>query len=229
MKEHRIIALTGAEGVGKDTFYDLFNNVLRRNALKKSEDAFVSIEPYERRSFAEPIWQMVVGLLNSNADIVKSPEKKNKPIKELEYISFRGENFSYEKDAEKAKPFNVVFNPKIEEVTPRSLCITIGEMFKNLYGKKVWVKRLIDSVGDKRVIVTDLRFAVEYEELKKLNATFVRIVRLDKMGRSLENNSYEMGSVPDSELDYVLYNKGDEFSFEKAIEEMINKLGIEYK
>ena len=229
MKEHRIIALTGAEGVGKDTFYDLFHNVLRRNALKKSEDAFVSIEPYERRSFAEPIWQMVAGLLNSNADIVKSPEKKNKPIKELEYISFRGENFSYEKDAEKAKPFNVVFNPKIEEVTPRSLCITIGEMFKNLYGKKVWVKRLINSVGDKRAIVTDLRFAVEYEELKKLNATFVRIVRLDKMGRSLENNSYEMGSVPDRELDYVLYNKGDEFSFEKAIEEMINKLGIEYK
>lgn len=227
MKEHRIIALTGAEGVGKDTFYELFHSVLRRNASKKSQLSMCGVDTYERRSFADPIWRMVAVLLKSDVNSVRSPEKKNKLIREFEHFSFMNKKFSYVEDAEKDKPFGVSFDVKTENVTLRSLCITIAETFKELFGEKVWVKYLLDSVGNQRTIITDLRFNVEYEALKKLNVTFVRIIRVDEMGRRLENNEYEMGSVPDSELDYILYNKGNKDDFEKAIEEMIKKLNIE--
>ena len=78
-----------------------------------------------------------------------------------------------------------------------------------------------------KVVITDLRFEKEYEALKELNATFIRIVRIDENGKKVENNQYFMKKVPDEEMDYVLYNRGDEKAFKSAIVEMIEKLKIE--
>lgn len=227
-KSHQIIALTGAQGVGKDAFWYLFNTALMEKArIKYNSSADI---PYSRKSFAEPIWGMVAAVTNKSVRDVSSFETKNNAVELFSCYAVGDNYFSFKREAQEFfNEYKSKFD-EIEEVktTYRDLAELLGERFKDWFGESFWVKYLLSNLRrDDKAVITDLRFEKEYEALKEINATFVRIVRIDKDGKKVENNQYFMKKVADEEMDYVLYNRGDEKEFKSAIEEMIEKLKIE--
>lgn len=227
-KTHQIIALTGAQGVGKDAFWYLFNTALMEKArIKYNSSADI---PYSRKSFAEPIWGMVAAVANKSVRDVSSFETKDNAAELFSCYAVGDNYFSFKREAQEFfNEYKSKFD-EIEEVktTYRDLAELLGERFKDWFGESFWVKYLLSNLRrDDKAVITDLRFEKEYEALKEINATFVRIVRIDKDGKKLENNQYFMKKVADEEMDYVLYNRGDEKEFKSAIEEMIEKLKIE--
>lgn len=227
-KTHQIIALTGAQGVGKDAFWYLFNTALMEKAGKKYNSS--ADIPYSRKSFAEPIWGMVAAVANKSVRDVSSFETKDNAAELFSCYAVGDNYFSFKREAQEFfNEYKSKFD-EIEEVktTYRDLAELLGERFKDWFGESFWVKYLLSNLRrDDKAVITDLRFEKEYEALKEINATFVRIVRIDKDGKKVENNQYFMKKVADEEMDYVLYNRGDEKEFKLAIEEMIEKLKIE--
>lgn len=226
-KTHQIIALTGAQGVGKDAFWYLFNTALMEKARRKYNSS--ADIPYSRKSFAEPIWGMVAAVTNKSVRDVSSFETKDNAAELFSCYAVGDNYFSFKREAEEFfNEYKSKFD-EIEEVktTYRDLAELLGERFKDWFGESFWVKYLLSNLRrDDKAVITDLRFEKEYEALKEINATFVRIVRIDKDGKKVENNQYFMKKVSDEEMDYVLYNRGDEKEFKLAIEEMIEKLKI---
>ena len=227
-KPHKIIALTGAQGVGKDSFWYLFNTVLMEKArIKYNSSADI---PYSRKSFAEPIWRMVAAVANKSVQDVSAFETKDNAAELFSCYAVGDNYFSFRREAEEFfNEYKSKFD-EIEEVktTYRDLAELLGERFKDWFGESFWVKYLLSNLQrEDKVVITDLRFEKEYEVLKELNATFIRIVRIDENGKKVENNQYFMKKVPDEEMDYVLYNREDEKAFKLAIVEMIEKLKIE--
>ena len=227
-KTHQIIALTGAQGVGKDAFWYLFNTALMEKAGKKYNSS--ADIPYSRKSFAEPIWGMVAAVANKSVRDVSSFETKDNAAELFSCYAVGDNYFSFKREAQE---FFNEYKSKLDEIeevktTYRDLAELLGERFKDWFGESFWVKYLLSNLRrDDKAVITDLRFEKEYEALKEINATFVRIVRIDKDGKKVENNQYFMKKVADEEMDYVLYNRGDEKEFKLAIEEMIEKLKIE--
>lgn len=227
-KTHQIIALTGAQGVGKDAFWYLFNTALMEKAGKKYNSS--ADIPYSRKSFAEPIWGMVAAVANKSVRDVSSFETKDNAAELFSCYAVGDNYFSFKREAQEFfNEYKSKFD-EIEEVktTYRDLAELLGERFKDWFGESFWVKYLLSNLRrDDKAVITDLRFEKEYEALKEINATFVRIVRIDKDGKKVENNQYFMKKVADEEMDYVLCNRGDEKEFKSAIVEMIEKLKIE--
>lgn len=227
-KSHKIIALTGAQGVGKDAFWYLFNTALMEKArIKYNSSADI---PYGRKSFAEPIWGMVAAVANKSIQDVSSFETKNNAAEFLSCYAVGDNYFTYKREAQEFLDEHKSHFDEVEEVETsyRDLAELLGECFKEWFGEGFWVKCLLSNLRrEDKVVITDLRFEKEYEVLKELNATFIRIVRIDEHGKKVENNQYFMKKIADDEMDYILYNRGDEKAFKSAIEEMIEKLKIE--
>ena len=227
-KTHQIIALTGAQGVGKDSFWYLFNTALMEKARRKYNSS--ADIPYSRKSFAEPIWGMVAAVANKSVRDVSSFETKNNAVELFSCYAVGDNYFSFKREAQEFFNEYKSHFDEVEDVETsyRDLAEFIGEHFKDWFGESFWVKYLLSNLRrEDKVVITDLRFEKEYEALKELNATFIRIVRIDENGKKVENNQYFMKKVPDEEMDYVLYNRGDEKAFKSAIVEMIEKLKIE--
>lgn len=157
-------------------------------------------------------------------------DTKNNAVELFSCYAVGDNYFSFKREAQEFLDEHKSHFDEVEDVETsyRDLAEFIGEHFKDWFGESFWVKYLLSNLRrEDKVVITDLRFEKEYEALKELNATFIRIVRIDENGKKVENNQYFMKKVPDEEMDYVLYNRGDEKAFKSAIVEMIEKLKIE--
>ncbi len=76
--------------------------------------------------------------------------------------------------------YNKLINDYEYKCKYRQILIQYAEAQKKNHGTDIWVKRLIDKYNTEKhiIIVTDLRFKVELEYIKKINAKYI-IIRLE--------------------------------------------------
>lgn len=214
-----IIALTGVHAAGKDTVAVLLKELLGGE------------QNVEIKSFAEPIQNAVASLLGVTLEKVKSHPYKDSPTGIVSYAV--GENpFSNLKEAQEFQKelskegYDLKF--KEYEITPRDLVIEIAEGLKDVFGDGIWANIAFSKMSsDKTTIFTDLRFKSELKELKIRNAKLIKIVLLDKEGRKVKGDEYEMSYFSDNEFDYILYNEGNNLEeLKQEVLTMIEKLKL---
>lgn len=214
-----IIALTGVHKAGKDAVAVLLKELLGGE------------ENVEIKSFAEPIQKAVASLLGVTLEKVRSHPYKDSPSGIVSYAV--GENpFSNLKEAQEFQKelskegYDLDF--KEYEITPRDLVIEIAERLKDAFGDGIWANIAFSKISsDKTTIFTDLRFKSELKELKIRNAKLIKIVLLDKKGRKVKGDEYQMSYLSDNEFDYILYNKGNNLEeLKQEVLTMIEKLKL---
>lgn len=108
-------------------------------------------------------------------------------------------------------------------LTIRQLLIDIGNGARE-YDPDIWIKALnqtLEKNKDSSIIITDERFRNEFDFLKKMGFTQIRIYREDC---SNINDISETGQdeISDSEFDYIIYNNKSI----KKLKEDISKIAI---
>lgn len=96
-------------------------------------------------------------------------------------------------------------------LTPRDMYRKIGDLIRDNLGKNYLVGQVISDCNKLRyyydyIIITDMRYLHEFEELKKLDPIFIR-VKKDVEGDN-HSSEVDLDNLPDSEFDYVIDNNG---------------------
>lgn len=105
-----------------------------------------------------------------------------------------------------------------ERVKDRKFLQYIGTDWARAKKSNVWIDLLVRRVGilhDRDIIVTDVRFADEFEALKKLGFTMVRLVRTEK-SEQVPTHASETSAF-DLPWDDIIINDG-------TLEELYSKL-----
>jgi len=93
-------------------------------------------------------------------------------------------------------------------ITPREAMILVGTEFgRKMINENIWIDTLFnryDKNDNKKLVITDLRFPNEYEEIKKRGGIIIRINRYNN-----KNLHYETECLLDEyKFDYIIDNNG---------------------
>lgn len=99
--------------------------------------------------------------------------------------------------------------------TPREAMILVGTYFgRNMIHPNIWIETLFnryDNNSNKNLLITDLRFPNEYEEIKKRGGIIIRVNRFNNDNNDNNHNNlhYETECLLDNyNFDYVIDNNG---------------------
>lgn len=96
----------------------------------------------------------------------------------------------------------------------RELLKTSGEAMKTIFGPEVWVYELLRSIEDieeknwaqlERLVVTDVRFSIELDELRAAFADDLVTVKITRPDHEPDGHVSEAG-LRDMDFDYVIHN-----------------------
>lgn len=163
----------------------------------------------------------------------KYPEYKNlkisQQLKDIIKIMFDFNDDQIESDLKD------VIDP-IWNITPRKTMQFVGtelmqyEIQKILpdIGRLFWIKSFINKNilnNTNKIIITDLRFLHEYEELKKYNAIIVKIEKNENQNEDSHSSELEYLKIP---ADYIIKNEGSlddlKINVNKCLLEMYNSV-----
>ena len=117
-------------------------------------------------------------------------------------------------------------------VTPRKIMDFIGtEIFQNKInellpniGKNFWINRLLKETKNKYIVISDLRFLHEEEELKKLNTLIIKINRKN----STEDNLISEKHTKELKFNYLIENNSSINNLYQKIDEIFKKENIDH-
>jgi len=97
------------------------------------------------------------------------------------------------------------------------------EQAKDVFGEKVWVDRVLPVDGfyvGKPVVITDCRFIIEADRIKKLGGFLVKI------DRPFSTNDVHVSEIEQLKItpDYVVHNNGTIDSLYHELETMLDSL-----
>ena len=129
------------------------------------------------------------------------------------------------------KDFKMVGIDSIDSnLTIRELYRKTADFYKDLLGEDIFTKIMMRNlVCEKskypRVIITDMRFKVEYEQMKKLDPVFIRVkCRIGNM--DTHPSEIDLDDVPDSDFHFVIDNSGTRTQLKEQVQAIVKKLGI---
>lgn len=132
------------------------------NGSGKSTVAKLLQEKYnfEIDSFAKPVKDIVALIFNFNRDM-------------LEGITEESRKWREEKDIKWSNILN-------KDITPRMLLQMVGTEFgRNMLGENIWIESLKNRSGNKNIVISDVRFVNEAENIKSSGGILIRIKRGD--------------------------------------------------
>ncbi len=102
--------------------------------------------------------------------------------------------------------------------TPRDAMIKVGTDFgRNMIHPNIWIESLFNRYNSQdNILITDLRFINEYQEIKKRGGIVIRINRFNNINH---NNHISECELDDYKFDYIIDNNG---SIEELKEKVIN-------
>ncbi len=99
--------------------------------------------------------------------------------------------------------------------TPRDAMIKVGTDFgRNMIHKNIWIESLFNRYyknPNQAIVITDLRFANEYDEIKKRDGVIIRINRNNNNSNTQINSNSQHSSeceLDNHPFDYVIDNDG---------------------
>ena len=109
-----------------------------------------------------------------------------------------------------------------KDFTPRDAMVLVGTAFgRNMVHPNIWIETLFNRYDkNKDLLITDLRFPNEYEEIKKRGGIVIRI------NRSNQNSSNHISecALDNHNFDYVINNNSTLYDLEINIINIINEI-----
>ena len=115
-------------------------------------------------------------------------------------------------------------------LTIRELYRKTANFYKELLGEDIFAKLMLrrlayDNYEFPRVIITDMRFKVEYEQMKLLDPVFIRVkCRMGNM--DTHPSETDLDDVPDSDFHFIIDNTCTRTQLKEQIQAIVKKLGI---
>lgn len=105
-----------------------------------------------------------------------------------------------------------------------------GDLIRNHYGVNVFVDKLVEEVTEiinndptMNILITDVRYLNEFEALKKLGFTIVKITRNDRVINRDSNHTSET-SLVGTKFDSIIDNNGTLQDLYKQVDDLIKKI-----
>ena len=115
-------------------------------------------------------------------------------------------------------------------LTIRELYRKTADFYKELLGDDIFTKIMMRNLASEkseypRVIITDMRFKVEYEQMKQLDPVFIRIK--SNMGNTDTHPSeIDLDDIPDSDFHFIIDNTGTRTQLKEQVQTIVKKLRI---
>ena len=124
----------------------------------------------------------------------------------------------------------VAVNGIQSNLTIRELYRKTADFYKKLLGEDIFAKLMLRRLAYEnyefpRVIITDMRFKVEYEQMKLLDPVFIRVkCRMGNM--DAHPSEIDLDDVPDSDFHFIIDNTGTRTQLKEQIQTIVKKLRI---
>lgn len=129
------------------------------------------------------------------------------------------------------KDFKMVGIDSIDSnLTIRELYRKTADFYKDLLGEDIFAKLLLRKIVNERfdyprVIITDMRFKAEYEQMKLLDPVFIRVkCRMGNM--DTHPSEIDLDDVPDSDFHFIIDNTDTRTQLKEQIQTIVKKLRI---
>jgi hypothetical protein len=124
-----------------------------------------------------------------------------------------GNGTDYLDDNKEAPLFN-------NNLTPRDMYRKIGDLIRDNLGQNYLVDQVISNCNKLSlyydyILITDMRYLHEYEELKKINPIFIRVKK--NIEGDTHSSEVDLDNLADSNFDYVIENKGNVKELEEKL------------
>lgn len=190
---NNIIAISGLKNSGKSTVASMIEFLLNTPKIfhsyfwYKHQNLIPKKKIYKTVAFADPIKEMLSHLLNMDREDFES-----RGIKENCFVNFSsfckvytngiGPQFipEYLPDSKFSK-LAKEWNPELSKeyyLSIRQVMQLFGtEIMRNILDDKIWINCILNRSNKNNLIISDLRFITEYEEIKKRNGFIIYIDR----------------------------------------------------
>ena len=225
-----IIAIGGYKNSGKNEAASMLEYLLNSPDFMHTYKCYTLFhkwfvnKKYKITSFAYPLKRTLAALLN--VDIKRFEDRK---FKEYYYVYFPDLRITDIPDNRKILSdgkFTKMINNrdlsflKTHYITIRQLLQVFGtEIMRNLFGDKLWI---LSTLNEKtNLIVSDLRFKVEYESVKE---NFGQCILIDREGCNPGNHASEKeieDLYKNDKFDWIIRNDG-------TLEDLFNNLKAWY-
>jgi hypothetical protein len=108
--------------------------------------------------------------------------------------------------------------------SPRDAMILIGtEIGRNIIHQDIWIKTLFDRYEKNKtnLLISDLRFPNEYEEIKKRNGIIIRI-NSNRLTNSIKSSHISECALDNHKFDYIINNDGSLDELYEQVNNVIN-------
>lgn len=219
---NKIIAVSGLKNAGKSTVASMLEFLLNTPKIfhsyfwYKHQNLIPKKKNYIVCAFADPIKEMLSHLLNMNREDFES-----RGIKENCFVNFSnfckvytngiGPQFipEYLPDSKFSK-LAKEWNPELSKqyyLSVRQVMQLFGtEIMRNIIDDKIWINCVLGRANNQNLIISDLRFITEYEEIKKRNGFIIYIDR--GLTPGLHKSESEMQTLLNqNKFDLIIDNK----------------------
>ena len=229
---NNIIAISGLKNSGKDTTASMLEFLLNTPKIfhsyfwYKHKYLIPKKHNYKTVAFADPIKEMLSSFLNMDRK-----EFESRDIKEHYLINFATFDQVYNKaayyDVYKTLPDSKFaklakeWSPELSKqyfLSIRQVMQLFGtEIMRNRLDDKIWINCILGRAHHQNIIISDLRFITEFEEIKKRNGLVIYIDRGLTPGS--HKSELEMQTLLDqNKFDLIIDNK------DISLKELFNKI-----
>lgn len=218
---NKIIAFSGLKSAGKSTAASMLEFLLNTPKIfhsyffYKHQFLIPKKKLYKTIAFADPIKEMLSCLLNMDRWEFESRNIKENCIVCLKNLSKIYTN-GYDVDAynllsdSKFSKIAKEWNPELSKqyyLSIRQVMQLFGtEIMRNNIDDKIWINCVLNRSYNQNLIISDLRFITEYEEIKNRNGFIIYIDR--GLTPSLHKSESEMQTLLNqNKFDLVIDNK----------------------
>ena len=218
---NNIIAISGLKNSGKSVVSSmlefLFNTpkMFHSYFWYKYQNLVPKKKIYKTVAFADPIKEMLACLLNMDRSQFES-----RTIKETCLVNFTELSKIYTNECgldlynllsdAKFSKLAKEWNPELSKqyyLSIRQVMQLFGtEIMRNILDDKIWINCVLGRAQNQNIIISDLRFITEYEEIKKRNGFIIYIDR--GLTPGLHKSESEMQTLLNqNKFDLIIDNK----------------------
>lgn len=232
LRAYKLIAVAGLKDSGKTTAAQMLNyllnapNIFRNYWWYKIFKKWPFNHKWETTAFAKPLKQSLAVILNKPVEWFDNRKNKENYFVDLSTLNIYSKSVTQEGIQLSENKFQKYV--KLGEPLPTEQLVSIRQMMqyygtnviRKYLGDKTWINATLNKVTHKNIIVSDLRFRVELNEIKQQKGVSVYILR-DSAKPGTHASEREVVELNDENaFDYIVKNNGtlkDLFNNLKAI------------
>ena len=229
LRTNKLICIAGLANNGKDTAAHMLNYLLNAPKIFRTYGWYKIFKKWpfnnkwEITAFAKPLKQTLAIILNKPLDWFNDRNNKENFYVDLNTLKVYPKYKLHDEIRLSENKFQKLIKngenlPNDQLISIRQLMQYYGtECVRKYLGDKTWINSTLNKITNKNIIVSDLRFRVELEEVKHLNGKIIYISRSSSKPGTHASEREVIELFNENQFDYIVPNEG-------TLKELFNNL-----